>query len=70
MHVRKNRPVDAARAYVSCRRSDLVALVFGMNTLEERVGGGHVKIERDDGAFATFLGLLDRFDLWFGIVTP
>ena len=58
------------RAVVRCARGDLVGLVFGTNTLDERLAGGHVKIDRDDGAFATFLGLLDRFDLWFPIVTP
>jgi alkyl sulfatase BDS1-like metallo-beta-lactamase superfamily hydrolase len=70
MHVRRNRRIDPAKAYVSCRRSDLVSLVFGMETLEARLANETVKIERDDGSFATFLGLLDRFDLWFPIVTP
>jgi len=70
MHARMNRAVDPARAYVSCRRSDLVSLVFGMDALEDRLANETVKIERDDGSFATFLGLLDRFDLWFPIVTP
>jgi len=35
-----------------------------------RTAHGDVKIEGQKAAFGDFLGLLDKFDFWFNIVTP
>jgi alkyl sulfatase BDS1-like metallo-beta-lactamase superfamily hydrolase len=51
---------------VSLTRATLARLVLAEVSLE----AAEVRIEGDDGAFARFLTLLDRFDFWFEIVTP
>jgi alkyl sulfatase BDS1-like metallo-beta-lactamase superfamily hydrolase len=51
---------------VSLARATLASLVLA----EVKLDSAEVKIDADDGVFAEFLSLLDRFDFWFEIVMP
>jgi len=57
-HRRADGPPD-----ISLTRTTLVQLALGQTSLAE------AGLD-DAGPLATFLGLLDRFDFWFNIVTP
>ena len=57
---------DDSAATVRLSRDILARLVLAETTLDQAA----VTIDNDDGAFARFLALLDRFDFWFEIVMP
>ncbi len=56
--------------HVALTRSALVDLVVGEATLEKALETGAVALDGAPGPLADLLALLDRFDFWFGIVTP
>jgi alkyl sulfatase BDS1-like metallo-beta-lactamase superfamily hydrolase len=65
MHHYAGRTVAAAST-VSLARATLASLALA----EVKLDAADVAIEADEGAFAAFLLLLDRFDFWFEIVMP
>ncbi|MGA0600213.1 alkyl/aryl-sulfatase [Caulobacter sp. KR2-114] len=62
-------PSEAAPA-VTLARGTLVDLVIGEATLDAALADGRVKDAGDAEALGRLLGLLDRFDFFFPIVTP
>ena len=61
---------DGADATITIDRELLDSVNLGQTTIAEEIASGNVTIEGDADKFLEFLGLLDRFDLWFNIVTP
>ena len=51
-------------------RKTLVDLVTATRPVEAALADGSVVVEGETGGFTQLIGLLDRFDFWFGIVTP
>ncbi|BEE18365.1 alkyl sulfatase [Aeromonas enteropelogenes] len=43
---------------------------LGQGTLEQKIASGEIKIQGDQQTFSDFVGLLDKFNFWFNIVTP
>jgi alkyl sulfatase BDS1-like metallo-beta-lactamase superfamily hydrolase len=68
LHHRKS-PLSGAPAY-RLTRGVLVDLVVGQTTVDAALAAGLVTADRGAGALAELIGLLDRFDFWFNIVTP
>lgn len=56
--------------HYSGRRSALDDLVLGVKTVSHQVDQGHVKVAVRREALDELMGLLDRFEFWFPIVTP
>lgn len=61
---------DAAHATVTMDRTTLDDINLGVVTLDQAVADGDVTVEGDAAKASEFVGLLDSFDFWFGIVTP
>ena len=64
----RNEP--AADATVTIPRETLNAVLLGQAALPELMASGTVTIEGAPPQFFAFLGMLDRPDRWFNIVTP
>ena len=64
------KQVDGADATVTIDRSLLDSINLGQTTIADAMQAGDVAIEGNADKFMEFLGLLDRFELWFDIVTP
>ncbi len=62
--------VEDADATVSIDRDLLDSINLGETTITDAIQAGDVVINGDADKFMEFLGLLDRFELWFNIVTP
>lgn len=62
----------AAKADVGLTMSKtaLEDIQLGKATLEQKVASGELKFDGRAQAFGEFMGLLDKFDFWFDIVTP
>jgi len=43
---------------------------LGIVTLEKAISNGKIKLKGDKEVFKDFVGMLDKFDFWFNIVTP
>lgn len=43
---------------------------LGQGTLEQKIARGEIKVLGNPQAFSDFVGLLDKFNFWFNIVTP
>lgn len=43
---------------------------LGQGTLEQKIASGEIKVQGDQQTFSDFVGLLDKFNFWFNIVTP
>jgi alkyl sulfatase BDS1-like metallo-beta-lactamase superfamily hydrolase len=43
---------------------------LGETTLEAAVAAGEVQVDGRQESLSEFLGMLDRFDFWFNVVTP
>lgn len=65
-------PKAAAKADVglSMSKTTLEDIQLGKATLEQKVASGELKFDGRPQAFGEFMGLLDKFDFWFDIVTP
>ncbi len=55
---------------VNLTRGVLTDLVIGQTTIEAAMAAGSLTATEGAGTLETLLGLLDRFDFWFEIVTP
>ena len=64
------RQVEDADATVSIDRDVLDSINLGETTITDAIQAGDVVINGNADKFMEFLGLLDRFELWFNIVTP
>lgn len=64
------KQVDGADATVTINRDLLDSVNLGKTTIAEAIQAGEVQIDGNADKFMEFLGLLDRFELWFDIVTP
>lgn len=51
-------------------KTALEDIQLGRATLEQKVASGELKFDGRPEAFAEFMGLLDKFEFWFDIVTP
>jgi alkyl sulfatase BDS1-like metallo-beta-lactamase superfamily hydrolase len=60
----------AALPVVALSRATLIDLVVGEADLEAYMRDVKVAIDGDKAVFASFLAMLDRFDIWFSIVEP
>ena len=61
---------EDADATVTIDRNLLDSINLGETTIADAMQAGDVMIDGDADKFLEFLGLLDRFELWFNIVTP
>ncbi|HDX8376172.1 TPA: MBL fold metallo-hydrolase [Aeromonas dhakensis] len=43
---------------------------LGQGTLEQKIASGEIKVQGNSQTFSDFVGLLDKFNFWFNIVTP
>jgi alkyl sulfatase BDS1-like metallo-beta-lactamase superfamily hydrolase len=59
-----------ADATMTLEKSALDRIQLGQTTLDDAVAAGEIKIEGRKEAVDEFLGMLDRFNFWFNIVTP
>ncbi|MDJ0917437.1 MAG: alkyl sulfatase dimerization domain-containing protein [Woeseiaceae bacterium] len=64
------KQADDADATVTIDRQVLDNINLGATTIVDAIQAGDVTVDGDSAKFMEFLGLLDRFDLWFNIVTP
>lgn len=64
------KQVDHADATVTIDRAVLDSINLGQTTIADAMQSGDVTVDGDADRFMEFLGLLDRFELWFNIVTP
>lgn len=55
---------------MTINRSDFDQVILGQTKLADLIHSGTAKLEGDAQALLDFLGLLDRFDFRFNIVTP
>lgn len=60
----------AADVGLTMKKSALEDIQLGKATLEQKVASGELKFDGRPQAFGEFMGLLDKFDFWFDIVTP
>jgi linear primary-alkylsulfatase len=60
---------DAA-ANLELSKATLDRVLLGELEIEAAVTSGAVKVTGKDGAFRELLGMLDKFEFWFNIVTP
>jgi alkyl sulfatase BDS1-like metallo-beta-lactamase superfamily hydrolase len=70
LNYRADVATDNPDATLTTTKSSLDAIVLGDATLTDLLQDGTVNIEGDGTAFATFVELLDSFELWFNIATP
>ncbi len=64
------KQVDGADATVTIDRDLLDSINLGETTIADAMQAGDVTVDGNADKFMEFLGLLDRFELWFDIVTP
>ena len=57
-------------ATITLAKSTLDAVQLGETTLEDARASGDLKITGEGERLAQFLGLLENFPFWFGLVTP
>ncbi|MBW3692808.1 alkyl/aryl-sulfatase [Aeromonas dhakensis] len=43
---------------------------LGQGMLEQKIASGEIKVQGNQQTFSDFVGLLDKFNFWFNIVTP
>ncbi|MDX7742545.1 alkyl sulfatase dimerization domain-containing protein [Aeromonas dhakensis] len=43
---------------------------LGQGTLEQKIASGEIKVQGNQQTFSDFVGLLDKFNFWFNIVSP
>ncbi|MCZ0752647.1 alkyl/aryl-sulfatase [Aeromonas enteropelogenes] len=55
---------------VTLSKQTLDDIQLGQGTLEQKIASGEIKIQGDQQTFSDFVGLLDKFNFWFNIVTP
>lgn len=55
---------------ITLSKKTLDDIQLGQGTMEQKIANGEIKIEGDQQTFSDFIGLLDKFNFWFSIVTP
>ncbi|MGR2769169.1 alkyl/aryl-sulfatase [Photobacterium ganghwense] len=65
-----SKVADKADASLTLSKSTLDDIQLGNITLEKAIADGDVKVNGDSQVFQDFVGMLDKFDFWFNIVTP
>lgn len=55
---------------VTLSKQTLDNIQLGQGTLEQKIASGEIKVQGDQQTFSDFVGLLDKFNFWFNIVTP
>ncbi|MFM5441293.1 alkyl/aryl-sulfatase [Aeromonas enteropelogenes] len=55
---------------VTLSKQTLDDIQLGQGTLEQKIASGEIKVQGDQQTFSDFVGLLDKFNFWFNIVTP
>jgi alkyl sulfatase BDS1-like metallo-beta-lactamase superfamily hydrolase len=65
-----NRQADDADATVTLTRAKLNEILLGQTTFEKELDGGGVSVSGNADALKELLSMLDKFDVWFNIVTP
>lgn len=70
LHTVEGSHRDGADATISSTYGALLALTDGTALLDDLMSSDGISIDGDVEAVRTFLSLLDRFELWFDIVTP
>ncbi|MFA0790817.1 alkyl/aryl-sulfatase [Microbulbifer echini] len=63
-------PIDDPQSSVTINRSDLNDIILGVDSIQEKLEAGAVKISGDVGQLKTLLSLMDHFDFWWNLVTP
>ncbi|QEY62921.1 MBL fold metallo-hydrolase [Metapseudomonas lalkuanensis] len=61
---------DKADVGLTMSKGTLEDIQLGRATLEQKVTSGELKFDGRQQAFGEFMGLMDKFDFWFDIVTP
>ncbi|UUY08296.1 MBL fold metallo-hydrolase [Pseudomonas sp. J452] len=61
---------DQADVGLTMSKTTLEAIQLGRTTLEQKVASGELTFDGRPAAFGEFMGLLDKFEFWFDIVTP
>ena len=64
------RYADKPDTTVTLTKKVLDDIQLGQTTLEQEIASGQVKITGDAKQFGEFVGMLDKFNFWFNIVTP
>lgn len=64
------KQAEDADATITVDRAVLDSVNLGQTTIADAMQAGNVAIDGDPVKFIEFLGLLDRFDAWFNVVTP
>jgi len=64
------KQIDDADATVTIDTELLDSTNFGQTTISDAMQAGEATVDGNADKFMEFLGLLDRFELWFDIVTP
>jgi alkyl sulfatase BDS1-like metallo-beta-lactamase superfamily hydrolase len=64
------RYADKPDTTVTLTKKVLDDIQLGQTTLEQEIASGQVKITGDSKKFSEFVGMLDKFNFWFNIVTP
>ena len=64
------KQAENADAVITLKRATLNEIMLGQTTFQEKIASGDVQIEGRPQAFGELFSLLDKFELWFNIVTP
>jgi len=67
---RPGRQDDDAKVTLTMPRACLIGALLGQTTLPAEVQAGRAKVEGDPAVLRAWLGMLDKFDPQFDIVTP
>ena len=66
----KDEQEEKPDAALTMNRTVLDDIMLGRTTLDQAVTDGKAKIDGDPDKFAEFVAMLDKFDPWYGMVTP
>ena len=70
LNYKPNNRNDISDVQVSTTRSTLCDIAFADSALNEKLAAGEIHIRGDEEKSNDFLGLIDRFEFWFNIVSP
>ncbi|MBY7836530.1 MBL fold metallo-hydrolase [Vibrio fluvialis] len=68
IHTKKQS--DKPNVTLTLTKSVLDDVQLGNVTLEKAIANGDIQLKGDKEVFKDFVGMLDRFNFWFNIVTP
>ena len=70
MNYTKNIQAKDADATLTLKRDALLRIVGKQSTIQEEAQKGNIRLDGRKEALSELFSLLDKFDLWFNIVTP